>query len=220
MATAVNKKTKTSVTANVASRSASTKSASTAQRNDRNDDDDNDNNNNNNTNSSNNRDVDLDEDDVVVKTPVPSPVAFTRNDEGVYTKWSCTLCSQRGTLSGGSRSNGTRHLNPTSEYYCPNLQATKDDKQTLIQFSPTGANDDKVAPAPTYVDPIQFYRTGAGAKYSGLASIALEIFTIASGEAACERLFSRAGYFDADRRAFVPKTLTMLTMCKYYPEVK
>lgn len=44
--------------------------------------------------------------------------------------------------------------------------------------------------------------------------------TMASGEAACERMFSKAGYFDADRRDFAPRTLTMLTMCKYYPNVQ
>ena len=81
--------------------------------------------------------------------------------------------------------------------------------------------DDKAVPAAKpHVDPIKFYRNGPGAKYHDIAPIALEIFTIASGEAACERMFSRAGYFDAERRAFVPKTLTMLTMCKYYAEVK
>lgn len=81
--------------------------------------------------------------------------------------------------------------------------------------------DDKAVPAAKpHVDPIKFYRNGPGAKYHDIAPIALEIFTIASGEAACERMFSRAGYFDAERRAFVPKTLTMLTMCKYYAEVR
>jgi hypothetical protein len=70
------------------------------------------------------------------------------------------------------------------------------------------------------VDPIKFYTDGAGAKYRQAAAVALEMMAMASGEAACERMFSKAGYFDADRRDFTPHTLTMLTMCKYYPDIK
>jgi len=71
-----------------------------------------------------------------------------------------------------------------------------------------------------HIDAIRFYTHGAGAEFRQLAPIALEMMTMASGEAACERMFSKAGYFDADRRDFAPRTLTMLTMCKYYPNVE
>lgn len=71
-----------------------------------------------------------------------------------------------------------------------------------------------------HVDSIHFYTDGAGAAFCQIAPLALEMFTIAAGEAACERMFSAAGYFDAKRRDFMPKTLSMLTMCKYYPTVK
>lgn len=70
------------------------------------------------------------------------------------------------------------------------------------------------------IDPIKFYTVGTGAKFPAFVPLALEMFTIAAGEAACERMFSAAGYFDAPRRDWKASTLAKMTLCKYYPNIK
>lgn len=50
------------------------------------------------------------------------------------------------------------------------------------------------------LDPIKFYMVGTVAKYAAFAPLALEMFTIAAGEATCERMFSAAGYVDSTTR--------------------
>lgn len=63
-------------------------------------------------------------------------------------------------------------------------------------------------------DPIEFLSLYRG-NWQTAAEVALEKFTINSGEASCERVFSAAGYFDQSRRSFAPATLTKLTMAKF-----
>ena len=67
----------------------------------------------------------------------------------------------------------------------------------------------------THVDPVRFYTGDIAGTWPVVAEFALNMFTISAGEASCERMFSAAGYFDASRRDFAPKTLSMLTLCKY-----
>jgi len=75
-------------------------------------------------------------------------------------------------------------------------------------------------PSGVKYDPMQYYTTGAGAKYGPIAEFAIEMFIVSAGEAPCERLFSTAGYFDSARRQFKPYTLSMLTLCKHYKPVQ
>ncbi len=134
---------------NTVSRSTSTaRSTAITQRSAADDDDDDaddDNNNNNNNNNNNDEDDELVGDEVnnnnnnKKTTADASSVIFEKNAEGLFTRWRCTLCLQAGVLSGGAKSNGSRHLNPYSEYYCPKLEPRQlDEKQTQLQFSTTG----------------------------------------------------------------------------------
>jgi hypothetical protein len=64
------------------------------------------------------------------------------------------------------------------------------------------------------VDSIDFYVNGDGAKLSAASELALRVLVVPAGEASSERVFSAAGWFDAARRRFVPRTLCALTFCK------
>lgn len=66
----------------------------------------------------------------------------------------------------------------------------------------------------TNVDSIDFYVNGDGSKLSAARDLALRVLIVPAGEASSERVFSAAGWFDAARRRFAPRTLCALTFCK------
>ena len=88
------------------------------------------------------------------------------------------------------------------------FNVTNELEKLVIELFELPATDDKI-------DPIAFYTSGAGKKYGPIAQVALDMFTVSAGEAPCERMFSIAGYFDAARRQFAPRTLSMLTFRSY-----
>jgi len=61
---------------------------------------------------------------------------------------------------------------------------------------------------------LEFYMNGAGKQFVHAAHVALRVLVVPAGEAESERVFSSAGYFDADRRDFAPATLSKLTFIK------
>jgi hypothetical protein len=64
------------------------------------------------------------------------------------------------------------------------------------------------------IDSIGFYVNGEGSKLSVARELALRVLVVPAGEASSERVFSAAGWFDAARRRFAPRTLCALTFCK------
>lgn len=57
------------------------------------------------------------------------------------------------------------------------------------------------------VNEMAYYVTGDGRKYPRVAKAALSVLPVPAGEAAVERVFSLAGFFNASRRRFAPTTL-------------